>query len=79
MKPKKLGCGMQYKLLKDSTIQSNAKAGMMVYTCKNPDYGVANHDTRMTGEKHISVTLDPEGGYPFFTVRVSNLEEQDQW
>lgn len=49
--------------------------GQIVYTCKSYDYGCANDDTKFTGIKHISVTLDPEGKYPFFTIPENDLKE----
>jgi len=63
-----------YRMLRDSTVNTEVKAGATVYDCKGWDYGVANDDTRMTGVAHQSVTLDPEGGYPSFTVPVRDLE-----
>lgn len=50
------------------------KAGDAVYSCKYHDYGLAGDDTRGSGVEHTSVTLDPEGNYPFFTVPVMDLE-----
>jgi len=52
----------------------SAKSGDIVYRCSGYDYGCANDDTRFTGIEHISVTKDPEGGYPFFTIPVESLE-----
>lgn len=46
-----------------------------VFKCEKHDYGCAMDDTILTGIKHISATLDPEGGYPFFTVPLEDLEE----
>lgn len=65
---------MAYKLLRDSKLEPTAKAGTLVYDCAGYDYGTANDDTRMTGVVHKSVTLDPGGDYPFFTVPASDLE-----
>lgn len=42
--------------------------GLVVYECLKADYGHANDDTRMTGEEYMSVTLNPEGDYPFITM-----------
>lgn len=67
------GESMKYELLAD---RSEHKAGTTVYRCSKPDYGLANDDCRATGEKHISVTLDKDGDYPFFTVPVSQLKEK---
>lgn len=51
-------------------------AGTAVYMCNYYDYGCANDDTRSTGVEHVSVTLKPDGGYPFFTVPRHELKEQ---
>lgn len=42
--------------------------GTVVYEAAMHDYGCANDDTRHTGVEHVSVSLKPDGGYPFFTV-----------
>lgn len=63
-----------WKMLKDSKINSAVKAGDTVYDCWKHDYGCASDDTRMLGIEHVSVTLDPEGDYPFFTVPKHDLE-----
>jgi hypothetical protein len=42
--------------------------GKAVYSILGCDYGCANDDSRHFGVEHISVTLDPDGGYPFFTI-----------
>jgi hypothetical protein len=63
-----------YRLKSDNTVNLDAKAGTIVYDCKSHDYGLADDDTRFTGIKHKSVTLDPTGDYPFFTVPVRDLE-----
>jgi hypothetical protein len=49
--------------------------GTICYDCAGHDYGLANDDTRMTGHPHVSKTLDPQGGYPSFTIRTTFLEE----
>lgn len=67
-----------YRLTADSRIRPDATAGTVAYRCVEPDYGLAADDTRMTGKVHISLTLDPDGGYPFFTHPVDDLEEIDQ-
>lgn len=64
----------RYKMLKDSTIDPSVKEGHPVYRCINYDYGLAADDTAFTGVKHISVTLQPDGGYPYFTVPERDLE-----
>lgn len=47
--------------------------GDTVYAARCADYGLANDDTRLTGMQHISVTLDPTGDYPYFTIPVAHL------
>lgn len=66
----------KYRLLEDPDNSSIAHAGDMVYDCKMCDYGSASTDSVMFKEPYISVTLDPEGDYPFFTVPVRQLEKQ---
>ncbi len=55
------------------------KAGTTVYLQMYHDYGLASDDTHATGIKHISVTLNADGGYPGFTVPVAHLvPKQDE-
>lgn len=49
-------------------------AGTRVYRATKYDYGLANDDSRFTGIPHISVTLDPTGDYPTFTVAEDEIE-----
>lgn len=49
-------------------------AGVTVYMAAVHDYGLARDDTNCTGIEHVSVTLDPEGGYPFFTIPAHQLQ-----
>lgn len=67
----------RYKMLRDSLIEPKAKAGTIVYKQSGYDYGLAADDTRMTGIPHISVTLNPDGGYPGFTAPVTILGDLD--
>lgn len=60
------------RILRDETC---GKAGDIVYDIKGHDYGLASDDTRAFSVEHISVTLDEDGGYPSFTVPVTDLEE----
>jgi hypothetical protein len=60
-----------YKLLQP---RFNHPAGTIVYVAYY-DYGLAQDDTNYTGEEHISVTLKPDGGYPFFTVPLYYLKK----
>lgn len=63
-----------FEMLVDSQIEPKATKGTIVFDCVKHDYGLANDDTRMTGIKHTSVTLDAGGGYPFFTVPVKDIK-----
>lgn len=65
----------KFQLATDSTINKSAKAGTIVFVCTKHDYGCANDDTRATGKHHTSMTLDPEGDYPFFTHPTEQLTE----
>ena len=62
-----------FRLMRGSHLCPEARAGTTVYSCLLGTYGLAAQDTRMTGRPHRSVTLDPEGEYPFFTVPDANL------
>lgn len=68
-----------YRLLKDRELGGTVygRAGDMVHALRGWDYGLAGDDTRLTGTLHVSVTHDPDGDYPFFTVPVSDLEETE--
>lgn len=58
-----------------SVTGQNHEKGDIVYQCTKHDYGLADEDTHFSGIVHISVTLDENGDYPFFTVPIHNLEE----
>ena len=62
-----------FRLMRDSDHCPEARAGITVYSCILGTYGLAAQDTRMTGRRHRCVTLDPEGGYPFFTAPEADL------
>lgn len=66
-----------YRVLKDSALSEEAKAGSVVYDCLGHDYGLASDDTRMTGIEHVSVTLKRSGGYPYFTIPRRDLKKID--
>ncbi len=66
-----------YKVIKDSDLEPLAVAGTTVYDSMYADYGCANDDTRYTGIEHISVTLKSDGGYPFFTIPLRDLEPNE--
>jgi hypothetical protein len=61
-------------MLRDSKLEPRATAGTIVYTLRLFDYGSAADDTVLLGKPYISVTLDPDGDYPFFTVPVDDVE-----
>lgn len=65
---------MAYKM-KAATSSMGYPVGTIVYRVGGHDYGCAGEDTRHTGIEHVSVTLDPDGGYPFFTIPKRDLEE----
>lgn len=50
-------------------------AGTVCYPCKGYDYGCSSDDTDITGVEHISVTLKPDGDYPFFTIATTDVKE----
>lgn len=66
---------MKYKLLRKdraaSVLDENVE---YIYSCKMHDYGISDDDTRLTGIKYVSVTLDENGNYPFFTIPEEDLE-----
>lgn len=65
-----------FKLLRaDRAANKSLKIDDIVYDFRSHDYGCANDDTRITGIEHCSVTLDADGGYPFFTIPKMDLEE----
>lgn len=51
------------------------KQGDIVYGAVKHDYGLANEDSHTTGVLHKSVTIEPNGDYPYFTVPAHLLEE----
>ena len=61
-----------YKLLQE---RFEHEAGIIVYDSAQYDYGLSRDDTNATGIHHISVTTDPNGDYPFFTVPVDHLQK----
>lgn len=62
----------RYKLLNE---RFEHKAGSLVNQAMSYDYGLARDDANWTGVEHVSVTVDPNGGYPFFTVPLHDLVE----
>lgn len=59
---------------KTNTASGTLPAGTIVYALAYHDYGLASDDTRITGVKHISVTLNPKGDYPSFTHPLDDLD-----
>lgn len=53
-------------------------AGTTIYKASGYDYGCASDDQRATGVPHTSMTLEPSGDYPFFTVPNGDFEPIDQ-
>lgn len=60
-----------FRLLKD---RFEHKAGTTIYRASGHDYGCANDDARATGFPHTSMTIEPSGDYPFFTVPNADFE-----
>lgn len=69
-----------YRVLRDRLFNGTpyAKAGDTVYDLWVYDYGCASDDTYGLGIEHRSVTRDPSGGYPFFTIPAADLERASQ-
>lgn len=66
----------KYTLTQDYGTSPDAKAGTVVYRLAKSDYGLARDDTDATGIPHVSVTLNPDGDYPSFTVPSTFLQEE---
>ena len=66
-----------YVVLRDRWIGEVLCATVLtrVYELVHSDYGSANTDTCATGIRHVSVTLDPTGNYPFFTIPHNYIAE----
>lgn len=67
----------KFKVKIDAANEPAAKAGTVVYSPRAHDYGLASDDTRMRGIQHVSVTLQPDGGYPVFTIPEAHLERME--
>ena len=63
---------LPYKLLVD---RFEYKAGTIVYEYNGHDYGLARGDSIVTGVYHVNMTTDPNGGTPFFTVPLDDVEQ----
>jgi len=57
---------------------ANALRGASVYLYPGFDFGLARDDSAATGERQFSVTLDPAGAEPFFTVPIRLLVSADE-
>lgn len=64
----------KFKIKSAGTNSGGHPAGTIVYDLLKHDYGLASDDTRFSGIEHVSVTLDPTGDWPSFTVIKSDLE-----
>lgn len=64
-----------FRVLKDSKLEERATVGTIVYACTRPDYGCAKDDTHHFGVEHASFTLKKNGGYPFFTMPLADVEK----
>ncbi len=51
-----------------------ARKGEVVYDQMEHDYGLANDDSRITGIEHRTVTKNPDGKAPGFTVSVFDIK-----
>lgn len=65
-----------WEITERGTNSGGHPVGTIVYDPTGHDYGLASDDSRITGVEHVSVTLDPGGAYPTFTIRKSSLKEQ---
>lgn len=66
----------RFTVLVNAANEPKALAGTSVYSAAKYDYGLASEDTRSTGVEHTSVTLDPNGEYPVFTIPVAHLRRE---
>lgn len=62
---------LAFVLLKD---RFEHAAGTTIYKAAGYDYGCARDDWQATGIPHTSMTLEPSGDYPFFTVPDTDFE-----
>jgi hypothetical protein len=66
----------KFTTLVNAANEPKAVTGTAVYSAARHDYGLAAEDSRNTGIEHISVTLDPNGGYPVFTIPLNQLQRE---
>lgn len=62
----------RYKLLKS---RFDYAAGTIAYEYRGHDYGCARDDEYATGQPHLVLTADAEGGTPFFTIPEADVEQ----
>lgn len=60
----------------DRAANTSIKVGDPVFYCRGHDYGMASDDTALTGIQHVSVTLDENGDYPFFTIPREDIQAE---
>jgi hypothetical protein len=65
----------KYKLLKDSTLMPQFRAGDTVYEFTGYDHGCVRDDMAYGGIESVAVVAHTDQEAPFFTVPVSDLEE----
>lgn len=56
-------------------VTSYYPAGTTVYEFLHTDFGLSEQESQFYGFEFVSVTLDPNGNYPSFTVPVAHLKE----
>ena len=64
----------KFAIVKASRASAPVREGDIVFKCVKFDYGCASDDTRSTGTPYVSVTADPQGDYPFFTIPLEDLK-----
>lgn len=61
-------------IIKKDSSSAGHPVGTQCYVFNGHDYGCAREDTFYSGVSHISMTLDPDGRNPYFTIPVEDLE-----
>ncbi len=65
----------KYRVLRrDRAAVEVPETTVFVFECAGYDFGCAADDTLLLEMAHISVTFDPTGAYPFFTIPLCDLE-----
>lgn len=62
-----------FKVVRSDRSATPVDIGATVYPCKGWDYGCSSEDSRHLGIEFVSVTLEADGGYPFFTIPKEDL------